>query len=219
MDFDWRLATSILPDLARGALVTIEATAIAFVLSLIGGIVLLAMRRVKSGTVAAATVHLVDFVRSTPLLVQMFFLYFLGPEIGIALTPLQTGIVAMAIHYSCYVSEIYRAGIESVPAAQWEAAVALNFRRDQVYRAVIVPQVLPLAIPSVGNLLIFMFKDSPLLAAISVSEMMLTASKVGAERFQYLEPVTMCGVLFLTISLVSAVVIRWLESRMGRVWR
>src|SRR5262245_30901609 len=115
---------------------------IAFLLALIGGIVLLSMRRLNVRPIAVATIYLVDFIRSTPLLVQVFFLYFIGPEIGITLTPLQTGIIAMAIHYSCYMSEIYRASIESVPPGQWEAATALNFRRYEVYRTVIIPQVL-----------------------------------------------------------------------------
>ena len=149
----------------------------------------------------------VEFVRSTPLLVQLYFLYFVLPDYGIALPAFTTGVIALGVHYACYTSEVFRAGLERVPKGQWNAAVALNLTRFQTYRHVILPQMLPPIIAPLGNYLIAMFKETPLLSAITVMELLMTAKIIGSNSFRYMEPITIVGALFLIMSLCSSVLI------------
>jgi polar amino acid transport system permease protein len=156
----------------------------------------------------------VEFIRSTPLLVQIFFLFYVLPEAGVRLSPLAAGVLALGVHYAAYCSEVYRAGLESVPKGQWEAAHALNLGRSRTMRSIILPQALPPVLPALGNYVVAMFKDTPLLSAITVVELLQTAKLLGAESFRYVEPLTLVGALFLVLSLASAAVIRMAERRL-----
>jgi len=123
------------------------------------------------------------------------------------------GIITLGIHYGSYAAEIYRAGIEGVERGQVEAAQALSLNGWQRFRLIVLPQALPPSIPALGNLLVAMFKDAPLLSAITVVEVLRVAKMIGSETFRYLEPMTMVGVFFLIVSLIAAIPIRWLERR------
>jgi len=212
MIFDWHYAWEILPRLAEGLVVTIQATLIGMVVALTLGLVLALARRSRHRLVSWPTGALVEFVRSTPLLVQIYFLFYVLPDAGLRLSPLATGVLALGLHYAAYCSEVYRAGLESVPKGQWEAAVALNLTRWRTMKDIIIPQAIPPVVPALGNYLVAMFKDTPLLSAITVLEVLQTAKLIGAETFRYVEPLTLVGVLFLVLSLLSAALIRWVEG-------
>ncbi len=213
--WDWQFALQILPDLLRAFVVTIQATGLGMSLALALGLVWAIMRRAHHRIISVPTFWVVEFIRSTPLLVQIYFLFFVLPDAGIRMSPLTTGVLALGLHYSAYTAEVYRAGIEGVPKGQWEAALALNINPWYKWRAVILPQAIPPVIPALGNYLVAMFKDTPLLAAITVLELLQTAKLIGAETFRYLEPLTLVGLLFLLISLLSSRFIRKLEARFG----
>jgi len=121
--------------------------------------------------------------------------------------------VGIALHYACYTAEVYRAGLESVPRGQWEAVTALNFSPWRAYRQVILPQAIRPVLPALGNYLIAMFKDTPVLSAITVVEIMQQAKNIGSDSFRYLEPITLVGVFFLLISISLAGVVRQVEKR------
>ncbi len=219
MLFDWQFALSILPELARAAVVTIEATLLGFALAAVLGLVLALLRRSRDPWVSTVTGSFIEFIRSTPVLIQIFFLYFVFPRFGIVIPALTAGVLALGLHYACYCSEVYRAGLEGIPRGQWEAAIALNLSPYRTYKDVIIPQAIPPVVPALGNYLIGMFKETPLLSAIAVVELMQTAKIIGSETFRYLEPITMVGVFFLIMSLVAAAGVRqleaWLKSRRG----
>ena len=158
----------------------------------------------------------VEFVRSTPLLVQIFFIFYVGPQVGITLSPWVAGMIAIGLHYSCYLSEVYRGGIESVPKGQWEAATALNMTTMQTYRRLIIPQAIPPAIPGLGNYLVGIFKDTPMLSVIGVAELIHTANAIGSETWRYLEAYTLVGIIFLVLSLPAAGLIRAFEAFVRR---
>lgn len=212
--FDLGFAVEILPALLDALVVTVEATLAGTALALLLGLVWAVLRRSRVALVAWTVRGIVDFVRSTPLLIQLYFLYFGLPALGVAASPLLTGVVGLGLHYSSYCAEVYRAGIEGVPRGQWEAARSLGFGPWDTWRRVILPQAIPPIVPALGNYLISMFKDSPLLAAITVTELLQTAKIIGAERFRYLEPLTLVGVLFLAVSLLASRGVRWLENRL-----
>jgi len=125
---------------------------------------------------------------------------------------LTAGILALGIHYAAYCSEVYRAGFDNIHRGQWEAAIALNLGSWTTFRDVIIPQAIPPVIPALGNYLVALFKETPLLSAIAVLELMQTAKIMGSETFRYTEPITLVGLFFLTMSLISAVLIRWVEK-------
>ena len=213
--WSWAYTLEILPVLAHAAIVTIEATVISFVIALVLGL-LLAVLRMSGPVVGWFTSAFVELVRSTPLLIQIFFIYFVLPRFGITLDAFTAGIIALSLHYGCYCSEVYRAGLEAVPRGQWEACTALNLNSWNTFKNIILPQAIPPIVPALGNYLVALFKDTPLLSAIAVAELVQTAKNLGSETFRYNEPMTIVGLIFLVMSLVSAAGIRWLEQRLNR---
>jgi len=216
MIFDWEFAAEILPQFGPALWITIQATMAGTAIALTLGLVLALLRRSPATPVAWCTAGFIEFVRSTPLLVQLYFLFYVLPEFGIKLSPFATGALGLGLHYAAYCSEVYRAGIESIPRGQWEAAAALNLGRIRTLTRIIVPQAIPPVVPALGNYVIAMFKDTPLLSAITVLELLQTAKIIGAETFRYVEALTLVGILFLALSLASAAGVRRLEHRLRR---
>jgi polar amino acid transport system permease protein len=213
--WDWHFAGKILPDLLRGLGVTVEATLLGYLVALVLGLAWAILRRSPSRIAGQVVRWVVEFIRSTPLLVQLFFLFFALPSLGLTFSALVTGIIGLGVHYSSYTSEVYRAGIADVPVGQWEAATALNLPRRRVWFGVVLPQAVRKVIPTLANYLIAMFKDSPLLLAITVPEMLHNAYDVGAKSLRFLEPMTIVGVLFVLVSVLSSLLLRRLEFRYG----
>jgi len=210
--WDWGFTLEILPTLAEASLITLQATILGFILAAVIGLVLAIMRMSRTPWVAWPAHGFVEFVRSTPLLVQLFFMFFVLPEFGIEMGPLTTGIITLGLHFSTYCAEVYRAGLENIPKGQWEASIALNLSPYVTFRDIIIPQAVPPVVPALGNYLIGLFKETPQLAGIAVVELMLTAQEIGSENFRYIEPVTLVGVFFLVFSLISAAGVRRVEA-------
>ena len=219
MDFDWAFAWEILPVLAKAALITLEATFLGYLIALTVGLVLALIRRSRWRIVRWPVAFFIEFVRGTPILVQIFFVFWVFPRYGITLSAMMSGVLVLGLHYATYTSEVYRAGLEGIPKGQWDAAIALNFSTLKAYRKIIIPQAVPPIVPALGNYLVAMFKDTPLLSAIAVVEMMQRAKIIGSETFRYLEPITMVGEFFLVMSLVSAAAIRRTETRLSMAHR
>ncbi|MDQ3715043.1 MAG: ectoine/hydroxyectoine ABC transporter permease subunit EhuD [Actinomycetota bacterium] len=215
MIWDWDYTWDILPVLLRGLVVTVQATLVGSVVAMLLGLILALLRRSGIAVVRVVTGAFVEFIRSTPLLVQLYFLFFVLPSLGITLSGFLAGVIGLGVHYATYTSEVYRAGIEGVPKGQWEAATALNLPTSRVWRSVVLPQAIPRVLPALGNYVIAMFKETPLLSAITVLEMLAAAKGLGNQTFRYLEPLTMVGVLFLLVSLPASLTVRRLERRFG----
>ena len=216
MSFDLGHALDVLPALLRGLRVTVLATLLGMGLALVLGLAWTLLRRSRSRAVALSAELALEFVRSTPLLVQLYLLFFGLPSLGISLSPLTAGVLGLGLHYAAYVSEVYRTGIDGVPRGQWEAGLALGMSRGRVFRTIVLPQAMPPILPALGNHLVAMFKDTPLLATITVVEMLQVAKLEGARSFRYLEPMTMVGVIFLVLSLIAAALIRRVERWSAR---
>ena len=215
MIWDWAYTWDVLPLLLRGLVVTVQATLVGSVVAMVLGLVFALLRRSRLAVVRVVTGGFVEFVRSTPLLVQLYFLFFVLPSLGITLSGFMAGVIGLGVHYATYTSEVYRAGIEGVPRGQWEAATALNLPTSRVWRSVILPQAIPRVLPALGNYVIAMFKETPLLSAITVLEMLAVAKDLGGQTFRYLEPLTLVGLLFLLVSLPASLTVRRLERRFG----
>lgn len=213
--WDWAFTFEILPVLAKAAVISIEATLLGFVLAAGLGLVLALLRIAFPWTAWPVSV-LVELIRSTPLLIQIFFLYFVFPSFGVTLDAFTAGVLALGIHYAAYCSEVYRAGFDNIPRGQWEASIALNLSPWTTFRDIIIPQAIPPIVPALGNYLVALFKETPLLSAIAVLELMQTAKIIGSETFRYTEPITLVGLFFLAMSLVSAAFIRAAERMLNR---
>ena len=214
--WSWTYAWEILPVLAEASVVTIQATVLGFALALVLGLMLAIGRMAGPVWLRLAAGGIVEFIRSTPLLIQIFFLYYVMPEFGLTLDAMLTGVLALGLHYGAYCAEVYRAGIENVPDGQWEAATALNLSPSATFTHIILPQAIPPMVPALGNYLIALFKETPLLSVIAVFELMQAAKMLGAESFRYTEPVTLVGLFFLAFSLISAALVRQTEQHLQR---
>lgn len=205
-------AASILPILLIGLTVTLQAAAAGFALALVLGLVFALLRRSRIRAVALTTAFVVEFLRDTPLLVQLFFLYYVLPDYGITLPAFLTGVIALGLQYSAYTSEVYRGGIEAIPRGQWEAATALNMTRWQTYRDIVIPQMVPRIVPTMGNYLVAMLKETPVLSVVTVLEMLGLANMIGERTFEYLVPLSMVGIIFLLLTLICSAGIHRLEK-------
>ena len=217
MEWDWQFVREILPDLIQGVKITILATLLGFVVAAVVGLLIAMLRRSPNRTIAWTVTAAAEFIRGTPLLVQLYFLFYLLPDAGIVLSPLTAGVIGLGVHYATYTAEVYRAGIENVPRGQWEAAKACNLTPRQTWTRIILPQAISPMIPALANYLIAMFKETPLLSAITVLELMNQARSIANFNYRYIEPITLVGVFFLTISLISVAGVRFLERRYGRI--
>ncbi|AWB33441.1 ectoine/hydroxyectoine ABC transporter permease subunit EhuD [Orrella marina] len=213
--WDWEYAWEVLPVLGEAAIITVQATILGFLLALVIGLILAVGRMVGPMPLRMLATGIVEFVRSTPLLIQIFFLFYVMPQFGVQMDALLTGILALGLHYGAYCAEVYRSGLENVSKGQWEASIALNLSPVTTFKDIILPQAIPPIVPALGNYLVALFKETPLLSAIAVLELMQTAKILGSESFQYTEPITIVGVFFLVFSLISAYFVRRLEARLS----
>ncbi len=219
LEWDWNYTLEILPVLGQASLLTVKATLLGFALAAVLGLVFAVLRMSRLILVRWIATGIVEFIRSTPLLIQIFFLYYVMPEFGLTLDAMTAGIFALGLHYACYCAEVYRSGLDNIPKGQWEAAIALNLSPFVTFRDIIIPQAIPPLVPALGNYLVALFKETPLLSAIAVLELMQTAKILASESFQYTEPITLVGLYFLFFSLVAAALTRqleaWLNTRHG----
>jgi polar amino acid transport system permease protein len=214
IDWNWKFAFDTLPLLLSGLRFTVQATllgsCVAFALGLVWAMVRLAQVPVASGFAGL----LVEFLRGTPLLIQLYFLFYIFPTYGVTLTAMVTGVLGLGLYYSAYASEVYRAGIESVPRGQWEASLALGLPLSHMWTRVVLPQAMRFAVPVLGNFVISMFKESAILSTITVMEIVAQANVIGSQTYRFIEPLTVAGLLFFAISYPAARLVRLLEARL-----
>ncbi|ELP69573.1 ectoine/hydroxyectoine ABC transporter permease subunit EhuD [Streptomyces turgidiscabies] len=215
MTWDWGAVREFMPHFWDGLLVTLQALALGSLISFTLGLVWALLMRTPTRWVRWPVGVVTEFVRDTPLLVQLFFLFYVLPEWGIAASALTTGVLAIGLHYSTYTMQVYRAGIEGVPPGQWEAATALSLPVRRTWTAVILPQAVRRVVPALGNYVIAMLKDTPLLMTITVLEMLGEARLFSQEHFQFTEPLTVIGVAFILISFPASLLVRALERRLA----
>jgi len=213
---DWLFAWSILPILMHGLVVTVKATLLGFLVAAILGLLLAALKAAPTKLIAWPARFISEFIRDTPLLVQLFFLYYVLPEYGIILPAFLTGALALGLQYSAYLSEVYRAGIESVDAGQLEAARSLDLPTRRIFTAIVLPQAIPRIIPALGNYLVSIMKDVPILSVVAVLELLNVARIIGDRTFNYIIPLTMVGIIYLILTLLASALIRYLDTHLPK---
>ncbi|MBC7723390.1 MAG: ectoine/hydroxyectoine ABC transporter permease subunit EhuD [Burkholderiaceae bacterium] len=210
--WEWDKAFEVLPVLLSGFFqVTLLVTVLSTVIAAVLGLVIAIVRRSAPRPIGRVVGFVVDFIRMTPIVVQLLFAYYAFLNVS----PIVIGIAVFGIHYSTYMAEVYRAGIDSVPESQWEATTALSMSRYRIWTAVVVPQALRATAPALGNYAISMFKDTPFLLTIGVVEMVQAGLIFGGNNFKYLEAITIAGVIFLLASYPTSLLIGRLEKRLA----
>ena len=211
-------ALDILPDLLHAFIrYTLVITVLATLIAAVLGLAMAVIRYLKVPVLAQVTSGLVQFIRATPIPIQLFFVYYVLPDVGITVGAVTTGVLVLGVHYACYFAEVYRGGIESIPLGQWEACTALSLPQQAVWQRVVLPQAVRKILPSLGNYVISMFKEVPFLLFISVPEMVLQAKDIGGASFRYVEPFTICGLIYLLASYPTSLAMRKLETRLEHV--
>lgn len=221
-EWDWNTVIDVLPLIFKGMWTTLGLTLACYGFALLFGFVWTTLRYIQFKPLKWLISFVMQFIRTTPPLVQLYFIFYawpLVPYVGHTYSAFTVAILGLGIHFSTYISEIYRSGIEAVPRGQWEASTALNYTTWQKWTKIILPQALPPTIPMLGNYLIIMFKEVPLTSAIGVLGMLLVANNYGARHFEYLVPLTLVGLFFLLLSYPSSLLMQRLEVRMNRRFR
>ncbi|MGY0486361.1 ectoine/hydroxyectoine ABC transporter permease subunit EhuD [Streptomyces sp. WG-D5] len=215
MNWDWSNVSDFMPLFWDGLWVTVQALFWGVIIAFALGLVWAILQRSQTKWVRWPVTTVTEFIRNTPLLVQLFFLFYVVPSWGISMSPLVTGIVGLGLHYSTYTSEVYRAGIDGVPVGQWEAATALSLPKGRTWRAVILPQAVRRVIPALGNYVIVMLKESPQIMAIGALDMLGEAQNYSQTTFTY-EAISIVGVAFIVIAYPASLLLRVLERRLVR---
>ena len=208
-------AREFLPILLQGAVVTVQVTVLSFLLSTVLGLGLALLKLSPNRTLSWTGGTIINLIRGLPIIVQLFYIYFVLPDIGIHLTAFQAGVIGLGIAYSPYQAENFRAGIEAVDPGQREAAQAMGMQPAMVMRRVILPQAFKIALPPYGNTLVMMLKDSSLVSTITVAEMTRAGQLIASSTFQNMTVYTLVALLYLLMSLPLVWGLRRLEQRLG----
>jgi polar amino acid transport system permease protein len=211
--WDWQYCLQLLPQLLEGLQVTVLVTLCGSLVAFLLGLVWILLRIARLPVISATVGLFVEFVRGTPFLIQLYFLFYVVPTWGLTMSALITGIVGIGLFNSAYVSEIYRAGIENIPTGQWEACLTLGLPLRRVWTGVILPQAVREVLPMLGNIVIVMFKETAVLSTITVFELLARAMDAGFLQFRFIEPLTLASVLYFVVSYTAASGVRLLEKR------
>jgi polar amino acid transport system substrate-binding protein len=157
----------------------------------------------------------IEFFRGTPLLIQLYLLYYGLPNVGITLSPLLAAFLGLGMNYAAYEAELYRAGIEAIPKGQMEAALSLGMSRPLALRRIVLPQALRVAVPGVTNDFISLFKDSSLVSVIAMVELTKTYNILAATTLRFLELGLVAAFLYFAMSYPLSLMARRLEARLA----
>lgn len=203
------------PQLWAGVQVTIVLTLTSMALALVIGLMLaLAQLNPRRRVLVWSAYAFVELIRGSPLLLQLFYIFYVFPFFGLKLSTFTAGVLGLAINYGAYLSEVFRAGIEAVDNGQWEAARSLGMPMWVIMAKVVLPQALRIIIPPVGNYFISLFKDTALVSTISIAELLFTGQLLAAETFKYLEIYSFIFTTYILISYPASLGVKWLERRM-----
>ncbi|GLS36882.1 amino acid ABC transporter permease [Mesorhizobium tianshanense] len=208
-------ATEYLPLLLHGVWLTVVITFVALCLATALGLVWALFRTSGIRSLAVPTRLFIDFVRGVPLLVILFYIYFVAPDIGINLTALQAGMIGLGLAHSCYLGETFRAGIDAVDRGQVEAAKSIGMKRPLMMRRVVLPQALKIILPPYANNMVMLLKDSSLVSVISVQELTMQGKMLASSTFDNMTVFTLVALLYLCLTVPLNILMRRVEIYLG----
>jgi polar amino acid transport system permease protein len=212
----WRDTVEFFPILMSGVALTIIVTIGSLLLSTVLGLVWALMRVSGIGVLSGVSAGVINVIRGIPIIVLLFYLYFVMPEFGLTLTALQAAILGLGIAYSAYQAENFRAGIEAIDKGQIEAAQAIGMSWWQTMRRVVLPQAVRIVLPPYGNVMIMMLKDSSQASTITVAELALQGKLIASSTFKNTSVFTLVALMYLTMSIPLILLVRHFEKRAGQ---
>jgi His/Glu/Gln/Arg/opine family amino acid ABC transporter permease subunit len=216
MSFDWGVIWQYRDALAEGVLMTVLLAVVTMLIAIPGGIVLALMRFSPLRPVSAASTCFVEFFRNIPLILLVYWAYYVMPvAIGIEFSAFTTGLVALSLNVSAYNAETFRAGIGSIRRGQTEAALALGMSRSQVMREVVLPQAVRRVLPVLASTWVSLFKDTSLVSVIGVSELAHVSLQIRAQTFRILEMLTAMAGIYWLLGYPQAKLVDWIHRRYG----
>ncbi len=202
-----------LPALLRGALLTLQVSGLSIILASLLGVAVAACRTAPARLLRWVGAAYVEVFRNTPLLVQIFFVFFGLPRLGLRLSPFQSGLAALSLYTAAYNAEVFRAGLEAVPRGLREAAAALGLNPWQRFRHVILPLAVRISLPALGNNFVALVKNSSLVSTIGMVELTFVARDLEAWTFRSFEVYGAATLLYLGLVLAVAWSLRGVEAR------
>jgi polar amino acid transport system permease protein len=202
-----------LPSLLHGAMLTIAVSLLAFGLALVCGLAMGIARISRPWVLRTMAAVYIQFIRGTPLLLQLFFIYYVLPYAGIVLSPFVSGVLGLTLNYTAYMAEVFRSGIQAIPKGQWEAGSSVGMSRRLMLRRIILPQAVRIIVPSLGNFFVSIFKDSALVSVITMRDLMFSGELLASATYKHFEIFTMVAVIYFLISYPTAKFVEWIEAR------
>ena len=219
MSFSFADIAAFLPSLLQGAVITITVSLVAFVLACLLGLVLGMMRLTRLLPLRVLAAIYIQFIRGTPLLLQLFFIYYVLPYAGVVLSPFTSGVIGLTMNYAAYMAEVFRSGIQAIAKGQWEAGLAVGMSRRLLMRRIIMPQALRIIIPSLGNFFVSIFKDSALVSVLTLRDLMFSGQLLASSTFKHFEIFTMVASIYFLISYPAAKLVEFVEKRIDTTRR
>jgi len=204
---------AFLPSLLHGAMLTIAVSLLAFGLALVFGLAIGIARISRLVPLRVVVACYIQFIRGTPLLLQLFFIYYVLPYVGIVLTPFVSGALGLTLNYAAYMAEVFRSGIQAIPKGQWEAGQSVGMSRRLLMRRIILPQAFRIIIPSIGNFFVSIFKDSALVSVITMRDLMFSGQLLASATYKHFEIFAEVAVIYFLISYPTAKFVEWIEVK------
>lgn len=212
---DFSLVVDYIPFLVKAAGLTFVLSVISIVLGLVLGLIVALMKISKVRPLVLIADFYLWLIRGTPLLVQLFLVYFGLPQLGVEISPFLSAVIALGVNAGAYIAEIYRGGIQSVPKGQIEAAEALGMKYPKIMRKIILPQAIRVSIPSLGNQAIIMLKDSSLASLVTVSELMMVSQRYASTNYAFIEFYIVAAVFYLVMTTIFTTILNRVEKKMS----
>jgi polar amino acid transport system permease protein len=205
-----------LPILLSGLWLTIAVTLVSLCLATVVGMFWALLRTSGLPILARPARAVIEFIRGIPILVILFYIYFVMPDVGIDLSAFQAGCIGLALTYSCYIGETFRAGIEAVDVGQVEAAKSIGMKRGMTMRRVVLPQAFTIVLPAYSNNVVMLLKDSSQVSVISVAELSMQGKMLASSTFNNMTVFTLVALLYLCLTIPLNVLMHYAERKFGR---
>jgi ectoine/hydroxyectoine ABC transporter permease protein EhuD len=213
MIFSLKDMIEFLPPLLDGAVITITVSLLAFSLAMVSGLAIGIARISRMAPLRVVSACYIQFIRGTPLLLQLFFIYYVLPYAGIVLSPFVSGAIGLTLNYAAYMAEVFRSGIQAIPKGQWEAGSSVGMSRSLLMRRIILPQAMRIIVPPIGNFFVSIFKDSALVSVITMRDLMFSGELLASATYKHFEIFAMVAVIYFCISYPVAKFVEWIEAK------
>ena len=213
MYWSWEVAFDVLPQLAKGVVVTIQATFVASILAYVLGLGIAILKMSKSKILRFVLYWTTEFIRRTPILVQLYVVFYVLPDFGIFFEAFTCGVLVLGIHFSTYTAEVFRAGIDNVHKGQWEAAKSIGMNKSQTYRYIILPQSIKFLLPPMTGEVVHMVKSSAIVSVIAVAELTTLGQNLISDTYMAFEIWFTIAIIYMVVILILSIGASLVEKR------